>query len=35
MKCKHIPNIATMPSIMFEGSDKIHNYLTGNHVWVL
>jgi len=24
-----------MPSIMFKGSDKFHNYLASNHVWVL
>jgi len=32
MKCKNIPDIATVPSIMLEGSYKIHNYLAGNHV---
>ena len=35
MKCKNIPDIANMPSIMFKGSDEFHNYLAGNQVWVL
>ena len=35
MKCKNIPDTANMLSVMFEGSDKFHNYLAGNHVWVI
>ena len=32
---QNIPDIANVPSILFKGSDKFHNYLAGNHVWVL
>jgi len=35
MKYKNIPDIATVPSIMFEGSDEVPNYLAGSLVWVL
>jgi hypothetical protein len=34
MKCKNVPDIASVPNILFEGANKFHNYLAGNHVWV-